>query len=186
MEYSTMFYTQEHYKRSSTASTSIKSSTAFSISMLPLKSTSSSFQQINAQPPQLQQQQNPPITTNELIFSLEPQQSTIIQLKFRPDEIGMHENALIIRNNLTILDAYVITGEAGTAELRINDKEPMRTSILFNSKLTEMASQNFKLADTAKLDMQMNEVDFELCKGETKQRDTKQSYGFGLLGATFY
>ena len=194
MKYPDIFHNKEHYNSAKLAPNTIQSSSVFSVSILQppnpiLSQSSQQLQQLQQQQPlssspQVQQ----PVLSNELVFTLEPQQSIIIQLKFRPDEIGRHENALILRNNLTILDVYMIEGEAGTAELRIDDKEPMRTSVLFNAKLNEQVASNFKLADMAKLSVQMNEADFELCKAEINESGRSSGTGStlsSLLGSMF-
>lgn len=114
----------KRYAKTSGSGKVFPASSAFTISQPTLPSSDSSSSTTST------------MTATSIQLALGPNESANIQVKFRPEELGTHENVLIVRNNLTILDAYLIRAEAGSAELRIDDLEPSKTSILFNAKVT--------------------------------------------------
>jgi len=87
---------------------------------------------------QFQQLDIEPDLDQSLIFLLKPNETRTLQVEFSPDRLGAHYDLLLFRNNLTILDAQLISGHVGTAELRINNLPPMKSSLFFN----EMSQQN--------------------------------------------
>lgn len=107
--------------------------------------------------------------TNRLQFTLGPRQSAGFQLRFRPQQLGIHENVLVVRNNLTILDAYHVLGAAASAELRLEGLEPAKTSVLLNEP-EQQASRGLDLAEDSTLGIVMTEREFELCKLDTTPR----------------
>lgn len=132
-----------------------------------------------------QQQQNvnrPPAIDldakkTHLILLLEPFQSTSIQIKFKPDRLGLFQSFLILRNNLTILDVYFLQAEIGSAKLRIDDMPPLKSSVYFNGK---HALNRYMNADdtgyvfkTPKQDgsllIKMSNQDFQLCNQQSNQ-----------------
>ncbi len=87
---------------------------------------------------QFQQLGIEPDLDQSFIFLLKPNETRTLQVEFSPDRLGAHYDLLLFRNNLTILDAQLISGHVGTAELRINNLPPMKSSLFFN----EMSQQN--------------------------------------------
>lgn len=99
-----------------------------------------------------------------LTVLLEPGRQVSVEVKFRPVEMGPHQTVLIIRNNLTVLDAYAVAGESGTAEIRLENMEPMRTSVFFNSQYQPVNDNLLKTSELSKVIIEMSEADFALCK----------------------
>lgn len=108
---------------------------------------------------------------NSIITLLEPNESVNLQVKFSPNRVGEYENILLIRNNLTVLDSYYLRALAGTAELRLNNQAPMRTSIFFNGN-----QESFhKTVDHTSLLIEMNERD-TICSLRNKSNKKHSSF----------
>ena len=139
---------------------------------LYLKTTNKQIIQMNQRlPKQIQQLKHP--KKNILTILLEPFEQHMLQLHFKPKTIGTFYSAILIRNNLTILDSYLIKAESGSANLLINEMSPMKTSILFNGnaaalKNEELLIEKHRLTDYSPLHIEMNENDFKLCFKERK------------------
>lgn len=138
---------------------------------------------------------------SSVMVTLAARETTVVQVRFRPDELGVHENVLIVRNNLTVLDACLLVAEADSAELRVQGRAPANTSLLFSAKVmsafmstrpimltypnvlctkanSAAAASALRLAaddDEAKLEMVMSEVDFALCSSHLSQPPSKSA-----------
>ena len=114
------------------------------------------FKQLNVQPNE----------KDSLVIFVQPGQTVFVQLEFRADRVGEFDELLIIRNNLTIIEVQPVRVSVGTAELRINNLPPMRSSLFFNELQQTPTAFNthLKTSDVSNLIMQMNDEDFEHCK----------------------
>ncbi len=110
-----------------------------------------------------------PDFNNSFIFQLKPNETRTIQIEFNPEKLGTHYDILLLRNNLTILDAQLITSKVGTAELRINNLPPMKSSSFLNNLSQE---DGFVLTDFSNLVMKMTTDDFELCTIATENLES--------------
>ena len=91
--------------------------------------------------------------------------------------MGVYKNLLIIRNNLTVLDAYFIKAKCGSAQLTIDDMPPMKTSVFFSgNSLAKEAIQAQKTSDSATLEMIMSENDFKICKRDRSIHYSSSEY----------
>ncbi|KAK2170432.1 hypothetical protein LSH36_3g30072 [Paralvinella palmiformis] len=66
-----------------------------------------------------------------------------IKVEFRPKDDTPKTSLLLIRNNLTIIDAVVLTGQGGRGELRFSNRKPGSNSPL----LFEMTDKHLKNCD---------------------------------------
>ncbi len=101
---------------------------------------------------------------NNIVLMLEGHQSTTLQIKFRPEKFGIFQSYLLIRNNLTILDSYLIHAEVGSAKLKINDLKPLKTSLLVNTKQNNQNLNQQQENNNNSLLIRMSDLDFQLCK----------------------
>lgn len=85
---------------------------------------------------------------------------------------------LIIRNNLTVLDVQTISAQVGTADLRINNLPPMRSSLFFNNQVEKNSPTHFQTTDYSNIIMQMNKNDFEHCTSTSSQADLTDAEHF--------
>lgn len=111
-----------------------------------------------------------PDRNNSFIFILESNTQINLQLEFYPEKIGNYQDLLIIRNNLTIIDAQLISGAVGSAELRVNNLPPMKSSLFFNE--IQHSTMIFKTTDFSNMILQMNQGDFEHCTSDSMVQDT--------------
>ena len=95
---------------------------------------------------------------NNVALLLEPFQSINLQIRFRPERLGTFQNFLVIRNNLTILDAYLIQGEVGSAKLKINNIPPLKSSVFFNGRQTSSVANGGALELEETLDVKKEEA----------------------------
>jgi hypothetical protein len=120
---------------------------------------------------------NLPTKKNTVNVLLEPHQTQTIQILFKPEKMGVYKNLLVIRNNLTVLDAYFIKAKCGSAQLTIDDMPPMKTSVFFSgNSLAKEAIQAQKTSDSATLEMLMSENDFKICKRDRSIHYSSSEY----------
>ena len=105
---------------------------------------------------------------NTLVIALEANQTIDIQIQFKPEKIGIYHNLILIRNNFTIMDAYLVKGKGGSAQLKVENMLPMKSSLFLN----EISNRDLKhvTADYSPLEFQMSENDLTLCGDETQYR----------------
>ena len=83
---------------------------------------------------------------NNLSFFLQKSQQVTLQIQFQPFKKQIFSTILLVRNNLTILDAYIIHGEGGSGELRLSNRKP-------NTKIPliiEMTTKQYKHCEMIK------------------------------------
>jgi hypothetical protein len=102
---------------------------------------------------------------NVIVISLEPNQSADIQIQFKPEKMKIYHSLLLIRNNLTIMDTYFIKAKGGSANVRIENMAPMKSSLFLNDINQNFVSQ--KSSDYSPLEFQMSDNDFKLCGDST-------------------
>ena len=111
---------------------------------------------------------------NSFLFLVPPNESRTIQIKFKPNRLGRFEEMLILRNNLTVLDAFILRGEAGTAQLNINNMAPMRNSLFFDGLTTDVLTEPSATSDLSNLVIEMSANDFANCDARvTEPTDTE-------------
>jgi hypothetical protein len=98
---------------------------------------------------------------NVVVLSLEPHQAAEIQIQFKPEKLEIYHSLLLIRNNLTIMDTYLIKAKGGSAHVRIENMTPMKSSLFLNEINNREVSQ--KTSDYSPLEFHMTENDFKLC-----------------------
>jgi hypothetical protein len=81
-----------------------------------------------------------------LSFYLQKSQQITLQIQFQPFKKQIYSSILIIRNNLTIIDAYIIHGEGGSGELRLSNRKPNTRIPL----ILEMTTKQFKQCEIIK------------------------------------
>eukprot|EP00057_Strongylocentrotus_purpuratus_P022121 XP_011676595.1 PREDICTED: transmembrane protein 131 isoform X5 [Strongylocentrotus purpuratus] len=78
-----------------------------------------------------------------LIVSIKPKQNVTVHLGFRPTDTKERYSLILIRNNLTVLDAVVVQGQGGSGELRLNNKRPgVNSNLLFELKSSHLVDCN--------------------------------------------
>ena len=100
---------------------------------------------------------------NSFLFLVPPNESRHIQIKFKPNRLGRFEEMLVLRNNLTVLDAFIVRGEAGTAQLNVNHMAPMRNSLFFDGLNTDVLTEPTATSDLSNLVVEMTSADFSNC-----------------------
>lgn len=113
---------------------------------------------------QFKQLNTNPDFSNSFIFTLNPGETKNIQIIFHPEQIGTHQDLLVVRNNLTIIEVQLISGAVGTAELSVNNLPPMKNSLFFNE--IQQATTSFRTTDVSRLILKMGSDDFEHCNSE--------------------
>jgi len=98
---------------------------------------------------------------NVVVLSLEPHQTAEVLLQFKPKKLEIYHSLLLIRNNLTIMDTYLIKAKGGSAHVRIENMTPMKSSLFLNEINTRDSSQ--KTSDYSPLEFHMTDNDFKLC-----------------------
>ncbi|XP_052281424.1 LOW QUALITY PROTEIN: transmembrane protein 131-like [Dreissena polymorpha] len=68
-----------------------------------------------------------------------------VQVGFRPKDDNIKTSLIIVRNNLTIIDAIVLEGQGGRGELKLNNKRPGLASLQF-----DIAEKHLKHCDRKK------------------------------------
>ena len=66
-----------------------------------------------------------------VVFTLEANETVMLRVVFRPTRIDTFHDAIVVRNNLTVLETCLMSGQSGSAELRLNRVAPMSSSALF-------------------------------------------------------
>ncbi|XP_072040458.1 transmembrane protein 131-like isoform X2 [Amphiura filiformis] len=70
-----------------------------------------------------------------LTIGIRPRQNVTISIGFRPNDNRERISLILIRNNLTVLDAFMVRGHGARGELRMNGKKPSaRSSLPFELK----------------------------------------------------
>ncbi|XP_018006963.1 transmembrane protein 131 isoform X2 [Hyalella azteca] len=59
-----------------------------------------------------------------IVLRLSPGQQISVRVAFRPSEVGQHESAVIVRNNLTVVDIVKLTGRGGQGTVRFANRKP--------------------------------------------------------------
>ncbi len=74
-----------------------------------------------------------------LTFAIKPRQNITVSIGFKPSDGRERISLVLIRNNLTILDAFMVRGQGARGELRFNSKIPSASSnLLFELKPTHL------------------------------------------------
>ncbi|XP_071786597.1 transmembrane protein 131-like [Asterias amurensis] len=74
-----------------------------------------------------------------LTFAIKPRQNVTVSIGFKPSDGRERISLVLIRNNLTILDAFMVRGQGARGELRFNSKIPSASSnLLFELKPTHL------------------------------------------------
>ncbi|XP_060574251.1 transmembrane protein 131-like isoform X2 [Ruditapes philippinarum] len=68
-----------------------------------------------------------------------------VQVGFRPKDDSLKTSLIIVRNNLTIIDAIVLEGQGGKGELKLNNKKPGISTLQF-----DIAEKHLKNCDKRK------------------------------------
>ncbi|XP_041456206.1 transmembrane protein 131-like isoform X2 [Lytechinus variegatus] len=78
-----------------------------------------------------------------LLVGIKPRQNVTVHLGFRPTDTRERYSLILIRNNLTVLDAVVVQGQGGSGELRLNNKRPgVNSNLLFELKSSHLVDCN--------------------------------------------
>ncbi|XP_052793068.1 transmembrane protein 131-like isoform X2 [Mya arenaria] len=80
-----------------------------------------------------------------LTVSLEKGAKVKVQIGFTPKDDIFRTSLIIVRNNLTIIDAVVLEGQGGRGELKLNNKKPGISSLQF-----DIAEKHLKYCDRRK------------------------------------
>ena len=77
--------------------------------------------------------------------AIKPRQNVSVGVGFRPRDGRERYSLVLIRNNLTVLDALVVQGQGGAGELRLNNKRPgANSNLLFELKTSHLVDCNSK------------------------------------------
>ncbi|KAL4230243.1 hypothetical protein ACF0H5_010629 [Mactra antiquata] len=68
-----------------------------------------------------------------------------VQVGFKPKDDSIKTSLIIVRNNLTVIDAIVISGQGGRGEMKLNNKKPGVSTLQF-----DMVEDNLKSCDKRK------------------------------------
>ncbi len=106
---------------------------------------------------------------------LEPNTIQTFQINFESKIPGTFHSALIVRNNLTILEVHTLRADAGMAFLKINDLAPMKTSTMLEQfyESKKIAQYEDEMNDISLIQISMKNSDISLCQ---KGRNEPFSY----------
>ncbi|XP_071504186.1 transmembrane protein 131-like, partial [Diadema antillarum] len=77
------------------------------------------------------------------VVALKPRQNVTVHIGFRPTDTRERYSLILIRNNLTVLDAVAVQGQGGAGELRLNSKRPgVNSNLLFELKSSHLVDCN--------------------------------------------
>lgn len=104
---------------------------------------------------------------NSFVLLVPAYETRTLQIKYKPTRLGHFEDMVVIRNNLTVLDAFMIRADAGTAELTVNNMAPMRNSLFFDGVQSDVLAES--TSDLSNLVIEMSKEDFANCDAKVPQ-----------------
>lgn len=76
---------------------------------------------------------------------LQPRSKVLLPLQFSPVDDKMHSSIILIRNNLTVLDAVTVQGQGAKGEFMLNSKQPgSQSTLLFELRTSHLSDCHSK------------------------------------------